>query len=206
MATTKKENEVKNMNIYEKLLKVQVNLTATKDKRNDFGNYNYRNAETILRNLRPYMNEYGFVVILKDSIECVNERYYVKATAIMIDIESGKTIEAYAYARESMSKKGMDEAQVSGATSSYARKYALCALFAIDDGEDNDSPEYQEKVMKATEKENKRKTKLAELGKIMKTNKITEEQIKVDFNIDGKISELDYNTLDGIVKKLKQSK
>lgn len=206
MSTTKKENEVKKMNIYEKLLKVQVNLTATKDKRNDFGKYNYRNAETILRNLRPYMNEYGFVVILKDSIECVNDRYYVKATAIMIDIESGKTIEAYACARESMNKKGMDEAQVSGATSSYARKYALCALFAIDDGEDNDSPEYQEKVRKATEEENRRKTKLAELGKIMKAKEVTEEQIKIDFNIDGKISELGCNTLDGIIKKIKQSK
>ena len=206
MATTKKENEVNNMSIYEKLLKVQVNLTATKDKRNDFGKYNYRNAETILRNLRPYMNEYGFVVVLKDNIEYVNERYYVKATAIMIDIESGKEIEAYAYARESTSKKGMDDAQVSGATSSYARKYALCALFAIDDGEDNDSPEYQEKVRKAEEASNKRKTKLNELGNIMKTKNIKEEQIKVDFNIDGKISELDFETLDGIVKKLKQSK
>lgn len=206
MATTKKENEVNNMSIYEKLLKVQVNLTATKDKRNDFGKYNYRNAETILRNLRPYMNEYGFVVILKDSIECVNERYYVKATAIMIDIESGKEIEAYAYARESTTKKGMDDAQVSGATSSYARKYALCALFAIDDGEDNDSPEYQEKVRKAEEVSNKRKTKLNELGKLMKTKNITEEKIKEDFDISGKISELDFVTLDGIVKKLKQYK
>lgn len=200
MATTK------TLSVYEKLLKVQVNLTATKDKRNDFGKYNYRNAETILRNLRPYMNEYGFVVILKDSIECVNERYYVKATAIMIDIESGKEIEAYAYARESTTKKGMDDAQVSGATSSYARKYALCALFAIDDGEDNDSPEYQEKVRKAEEASNKRKTKLNELGKLMKNKNITEEQIKVDFNIAGKISELDFETLDGIVKKIKQSK
>lgn len=206
MATTKKENEVNNMSIYEKLLKVQVNLTATKDKRNDFGKYNYRNAETILRNLRPYMNEYGFVVILKDSIECVNERYYVKATAIMIDIESGKEIEAYAYARESISKKGMDEAQVSGATSSYARKYALCALFAIDDGEDNDSPEYQEKVINAEKEENKRKTKLTALGKLMKAKNITEEKIKDEFDVSGKISELDYNTLDGIVKKIKQSK
>lgn len=168
MSTTKKENEVKKMNIYEKLLKVQTELNAPKDKKNNFGNYSYRSAEGILKNLRPFMMELKFIVLFQDDVEFVNNRYYVKATAKMLDVESGESVEAYAYARDTETKKGNDEAQISGATSSYARKYALGALFAIDDGNDNDSTGYKKMVKDSNELEKQRtdfNTYLASIGR-----------------------------------------
>lgn len=127
------------MTVYEKLLKVQTMLKAPKSQYNAFGKYNYRNCEDILEAVKPICKEVNAVVYLSDEIELIGERYYVRATARFIDPESGEGVYAVAYAREEETKKGMDGSQVTGASSSYARKYALNGLFDIDDTKDSDT-------------------------------------------------------------------
>ena len=127
------------MNIYEKLLNVQSKLKAPKSQFNKFGGYNYRNCEDILEAAKPICKEVNALVWLTDKIVMVGERYYVEATATFVDVESGEKLLAVAYAREEESKKGMDGSQVTGASSSYARKYALNGLFDIDDTKDSDT-------------------------------------------------------------------
>lgn len=126
------------MKVYSKLVEVQNKLKAPKSQFNSFGKYNYRNAEDILEAVKPILKEVGAVVILKDEIVLIGDRYYLKTKAQFIDAEEGEIIEVEAIAREAEEKKGMDSAQVTGATSSYARKYALNGLFLIDDTKDND--------------------------------------------------------------------
>ena len=126
------------MSVYEKLLNIQGSLKAPKGQYNGFGKYKYRSCEDILEALKPLLVENKAVVTINDSLVQVGERYYVQAIATLIDIENGEKVNVMAYARESASKKGMDESQVTGATSSYARKYALNGLFAIDDNKDMD--------------------------------------------------------------------
>lgn len=127
--------------IYAGLLAVQRDLKAPKGQRNNFGKYNYRSAEDILEAVKPLLNDNGLVLLLGDSIEQVGDRYYLKATARLIDIATGDALENAAYAREPLAKKGMDDPQVTGTCSSYARKYALNGLFAIDDTKDPDTDE-----------------------------------------------------------------
>ena len=126
------------MSVYEKLLKIQGSLKAPKGQYNGFGKYKYRSCEDILEALKPLLVENKAVVTINDSLVQVGERYYVQAVATLTDVEDGKQVSVMAYAREALSKKGMDESQVTGATSSYARKYALNGLFAIDDNKDMD--------------------------------------------------------------------
>lgn len=126
-----------------KLMHIQEELKAPKNLFNKFGNYYYRNAESIQEALKPLEVKYGVMVTLTDNIEVIGERVYVKAVANIFDTESNDSISVWAYAREAETKKGMDDAQVTGATSSYARKYALNGLFLLDDTKDVDSEEYQ---------------------------------------------------------------
>lgn len=133
------------ISIYSKLLSIQNELKAPKNQYNKFGKYNYRSCEDILEAIKPLCLKYGAVVLIDDYVTQVGERFYVKARASFIDIDSQEEVYACAYARESENKKGMDSAQVTGATSSYARKYALNGLFCIDDTKDVDTQEYQEK-------------------------------------------------------------
>jgi hypothetical protein len=127
------------MSIYKKLLSIQTELKAPKNQYNSFGDYNYRNCEDILEALKPLLNKYNATVILSDDLIQSGERTYIKAIVKFICIESGQIIETTAQAREADSKKGMDLMQLSGATSSYARKYALNGMFCIDDNKDSDS-------------------------------------------------------------------
>ena len=127
------------MEIYKKLMSIQTKLKAPKSQRNSFGNYNYRSCEDILEAVKPLLDEFKVALTIKDEIILIGERYYIKATATLIDIDTGDTTETSAYARESAEKRGMDSSQVTGATSSYARKYALNGLFAIDDNKDADA-------------------------------------------------------------------
>ena len=127
------------MEIYKKLMNIQTKLKAPKSQRNNFGNYNYRSCEDILEAVKPLLDEFKVALTIKDEIILIGERYYIKATATLIDIDTGDTTETSAYARESAEKRGMDSSQVTGATSSYARKYALNGLFAIDDNKDADA-------------------------------------------------------------------
>lgn len=131
------------MSVKDKLLAVQKELKAPKNQYNKFGNFYYRSCEDILEGLKPVLDKVNATLYLTDSIELIGERYYVKATVTFLDNETDETISNSAYARENEDKKGMDSAQVTGATSSYARKYALNGLFLIDDTKDVDTDEYQ---------------------------------------------------------------
>lgn len=127
------------MTIYEKLAKIQSTLKAPKGQYNAFGKYKYRNCEDILEAVKPLLAEVKAVVIIGDDLELIGSRFYVKATARFIDCETDAQITNTAYAREEDTKKGMDGSQITGASSSYARKYALNGLFAIDDTKDSDT-------------------------------------------------------------------
>ena len=117
------------------LNKIQKELKAPKNQYNAFGKYKYRSCEDILEAVKPLLN--NATLIINDEMVVIGERYYIKATATLT--EADKSISATAYAREPEEKKGMDSAQITGATSSYARKYALNGLFLIDDTKDSDA-------------------------------------------------------------------
>jgi hypothetical protein len=127
------------MNVYAKLANVQSALKAPKGQYNAFGKYKYRSCEDIVESVKPLLKQNGLLLNLSDEIEQIGDRFYVKATAIIIDTADGNMVTVCAYAREEDSKKGMDGSQVTGASSSYARKYALNGIFAIDDTKDSDS-------------------------------------------------------------------
>lgn len=127
------------MNIYEKLSEIQAKLKAPKSQYNSFGKYNYRNAEDILESVKPICKEYKAVLIISDKINAIGTRHYVEATATLVDIEKPEDkISITSSAREDEDLKGMTNAQITGSTSSYARKYALNGLFDIDDTKDSD--------------------------------------------------------------------
>lgn len=127
------------MGVYEKLIAVQEKLKAPKNQYNKFGKYYYRNAEDILEAVKPLCAEQKAVIFISDRPMFVDGRFYIEATAVFQDIESEGRVSVCAYAREDESKKGMDGSQITGATSSYARKYALNGLLCVDDGKDADS-------------------------------------------------------------------
>ena len=129
------------MSVYEKLVKVQSELKAPKSKFNSFGKYNYRSLEDILEGVKPLLAKYNATLVITDGVEQVGERYYIKALATFIDAENGESVSNTALARESADKKGMDDSQITGTASSYARKYALNGLFLIDDTKDADTDE-----------------------------------------------------------------
>ena len=133
------------MTIYEKLSAIQVKLNAPKKQYNSYGKYNYRSCEDILEGLKPHLEETKTAVTVNDEIVLIGERYYVKATATLHDCESDKSVSNTAYAREELTKKGMDASQITGSTSSYARKYALNGLFCIDDVKDADTRDNRQK-------------------------------------------------------------
>lgn len=127
------------------LVLIQTKLNAPKGQRNNFGKYNYRSAEDILEALKPLLKETNCYLNINDSIDLVGDRYYIKATAKITNSE-GVSESATAYAREELTKKGMDASQITGSTSSYARKYALNGLFAIDDNKDADTDEFHKRT------------------------------------------------------------
>ena len=127
------------MNLREKLTSIQTSLKAPKGQFNSFGKYHYRSCEDILEALKSHLASTKTAIIINDEIIAVGNRIYVKATVTLLDDESEETITSTASARESEEKKGMDSSQLTGATSSYARKYALNGLFCIDDNKDADS-------------------------------------------------------------------
>ena len=120
----------------EKLIEIQSELKAPKNQRNNFGNYNYRSCEDILEAVKPLLKEKKCLLTLTDELVNIGQRYYIKATAIFNDGTNQITVTGFA--REEETKKGMDGSQITGASSSYARKYALNALFLIDDQKDSD--------------------------------------------------------------------
>jgi hypothetical protein len=128
------------VNLYQKLLNIQLELKAPKNQYSDFGKYNYRSCEDILEALKPLMVKYEVVLLIEDEVVNIGDRYYIKSTAKFIDAEGDpEGLTATAYAREDENKAKMDLSQMTGSASSYARKYALNGLFAIDDTKDSDS-------------------------------------------------------------------
>lgn len=173
--------------VWEKILEVQSKLKAPKSQRNNFGNYNYRNCEDILESVKPILKEVNATVILTDELLLIGERYYIKATARFIDVETGAEESNSAYAREEEVKKGMDGSQITGSASSYARKYALNGLFAIDDTKDSDT----------TNNETNRCTK-EQVAK-MRELQVIEANILRKFKIT-KLEDLTYNQAENIIK------
>ena len=167
----------------EKLIKIQSELKAPKNQNNTFGKYKYRSCEDILEAVKPLLSREGLLLTLTDTIEQIGNRFYVKATVKLTD--GTEAVENTAYAREEETKKGMDGPQVTGTSSSYARKYALNGLFCIDDTKDADTDEYKTETVernKAQEnmkrmEEQKYKT-LTDLSHKAKGDGITGEDIK----------------------------
>ena len=173
------------MNVYEKLMTVQTKLRAPKGQYNSFGKYSYRSCEDILEALKPLLGEVGAIVNVTDEIKLIGDRYYVEATASFIDTETGERMIAKASAREAETKKGMDDSQVTGSVSSYARKYALNGLFAIDDNKDADSTNTHSKEIKPN---------MTPVG-------ITEAQLKRLFIIGNKAG-IKKDVVEGTVRKI----
>lgn len=124
-------------NIHNQLQTIQEKLKAEKGQYNSFGKYKYRSCEDILKAVKPLLKETATTLTLSDELQYIGDRYYIKATAKLSN--GSESIETTGYAREEEDKKGMDGSQITGASSSYSRKYALCGLFAIDDGIDSDT-------------------------------------------------------------------
>ena len=127
------------MSIHEKLALIQSALKAPKSQYNEFGRYKYRKNEDILESAKPLCKDVHAAIIQTDELVLIGDRYYIKATSRLIDTETGEYIETTAYAREEEEKKGLDGSQITGSSSSYARKYSLNGLFAIDDTVDSDT-------------------------------------------------------------------
>lgn len=174
------------MKINEKLMNIQQELKAPKGQYNSFSNFKYRSCEDILESVKPLLKLYKCILTISDSLENIGERYYIKATAKLTDIETGDTYENVAFAREEETKKGMDGSQITGATSSYARKYALNGLFAIDDTKDADTDEYQKQTTK------KEKTYREQLIEYCKEKKLDLTEISKDYNLTKESTEEDY--------------
>jgi hypothetical protein len=125
--------------VHQKLAAIQAALKAPKSQFNKFGGYKYRKAEDILEAVKPLLKQYGCTLTCTDELQLIGDRYYIKATATITNSEDGVSVSTTAYAREEEEKKGMDGSQVTGASSSYARKYALNGLLCIDDTADSDT-------------------------------------------------------------------
>jgi len=167
-----------------KLCRIQSALKAPKNQRNDFGKYNYRSCEDILEAVKPLLAQEGLVLTITDSIEAIANRVYVKATATITDGE--KSIFTEAYAREADGRKGMDESQVTGSASSYARKYALNGLFCIDDTKDADTMKPVEeapKKAKAKAGGNRKTDSLLALKAEMERLSVSNEDVSAIFKM-----------------------
>lgn len=152
------------MSIYEKLAKIQQELKVGKTQRNTFGGYNFRNCSDILEAVKPLLKKYNCLILLSDKINCIGEDNYVTATATIIDCEdNNQMIFNEASAREPESLKGQTPAQITGGSSSYARKYALSGLLAIDDSTDDpdnrDNTKEEEQPKKRTRRSRRQITK-----------------------------------------------
>ena len=193
------------MNIYEKLAAIQQELIAPKNQFNKFGNYSYRSCEDILEGLKPCLKKVNAAVKISDEILQIGDRYYIKATANLIDCESGESISNTALAREEDSKKGMDSSQLTGSTSSYARKYALNGLFCIDDVKDADSRDNSARDAKQNKdtaaSEADRIAKVNEVMSALKEKDIDVEIVKRLYKVDD-LRTLDVKKCDNIMKHL----
>lgn len=172
------------MSVYEKLSKVQSELKAPKGQYNSFGKYKYRSCEDILEAVKPLNAKHGVVLTVGDEVVEIANRFYVKATAVFVDIESGEKITNTALAREDDAKKGMDGSQITGTASSYARKYCLNGLYCIDDTKDADTDEYRhQQERKYVKVVNGRTAVINSNGEYVDIENLTVEQLEKTLKI-----------------------
>lgn len=159
-----------------RLIKIQSALKAPKNQHNNYGGYYYRSCEDILEALKPFLKEFNLALIINDEIVQLGDRYYIKATASLYDEDKKEIASSTGFAREAITKKGMDESQITGATSSYARKYALNGLFMIDDAKDAD---FTNKHGKEEQNNKKEEQKIQDGSKCPKCGgKITQQALE----------------------------
>jgi len=197
-------------------MNIQSGLKAPKSQFNNFGKYNYRNLEDILEGVKPLLKSEGATLTISDEIVSLGDRFYVKAKAILTDIETGESISNIAYAREELTKKGMDASQLTGSTSSYARKYSLNGLFAIDDSKDADNFDNTNKPQEPTKNQNgysnteevfKQYRQLAKV-KLIRQDLIDKHitYLKSQFNVASSsgVASLSLNKIQTIIEELKK--
>lgn len=180
------------MGITEKLMRIQTEIKAPKNLYNSFGKYNYRNAESICEAVKPYLIREKVMLTLSDEMVEIGGRIYVKATAQLEDTEVQGTYRVSAYAREAAEKKGMDESQITGTASSYARKYALNGLFLLDDTKDADSDEYHKQTSGNKNKANEEQRfgnyiseeKFQELTALVRKKNVNEEKLLEQYHVE----------------------
>lgn len=163
------------------LSEVQNELKAPKGQRNSFGNYNYRSAEDILEAVKPILKAHKLMMTISDTMENLGDRFYVKATVTVYHTETGESLTVDAAAREALDKKGMDSSQITGATSSYARKYALNGMFNIDDTKDADTDEYQRRTKSEPKVIRDRVQESKDERLVIRKNEINEKLIAHDY-------------------------
>ena len=193
------------MNINEKLTTIQKALKASKKEKNDFGGYMYRTIESIFEALKPLLEKEKVSLTLSDDIIQIGDRYYIKATAKLFDSEG--SVEVSAYAREPITKKGTDESQITGAATTYARKYALTGMFLLDNSEnDPDSEQYQKNIAKNTAKEEKsqdeRIAAYQDFIGLCKKAKLSAKKVAADLGLSGESTKEEYETATEGLKQL----
>lgn len=172
------------MKIYEQLMAIQNELKAPKNQWNDFGKYHYRSLEDITEAVKPIAAAHDCVFTMSDEIVQIGERYYVKAMATLTNKDSER-VSSTAYAREALTKKGMDDSQISGTASTYARKYAAGGLFALDDTKDADTNEYHKTTTDA--KAEAREALIAEI----KAQGLSMDAVAKEYGINSKSTAAD---------------
>ena len=195
----------------DKLLKIQQELKAPKGQYNSFGNYKYRSAEDILESVKPLLEKYNAVLTLSDEAVAVGDWVYIKATATLSDAEikpedkanltSYDAISVSAYARETETKKGMDASQITGSASSYARKYALNGLFAIDDTKDSDTDEQRKQADRPAGLD---EAKAKVFAKMKKQNKNSKEMMEIIDKATGKVNLTTIDDANKVLEYLKK--
>lgn len=168
------------LNLVQKIINVQKELKAPKGQYNSFGKYNYRSAEDILEAVKPLNAENGLLLTIKDEPILIGDWHYIKATATITD--GKESHEVTAYARESLNKKGMDDSQITGTASSYARKYALNGLYLIDDTKDADTDEYQNQNNQNNQKQTNQQQNKASDKQLNFIKKLIKDNVSEKYN------------------------
>lgn len=203
---TQEQIKVEDLSLGERLLAVQSELNAPKDKYNSYGNYAYRSAEGILEALKPLLKKYALLLTLTDEPVQVGERYYIKAQAMLRMAEEpfGVPVTVTAFAREDENKKGMDQAMLSGSCSSYSRKYCLNAMFLCDDTKDPDTDEYQAQTSGVKTGAADKDAILAEIEALKSVEDVNNWWLKKNKSLPADMRGVAYNACKGRAESLRR--
>jgi len=181
---------------------IQTQLKANKSQYNNFGKYAYRNAEDVLEALKPLLSKHQYSVIIKDDIEQVGNKLFVRATVNLFDEKMQLIATTQAYAEHPESLKGMSPMQVTGATSSYAKKYALGSMFLLDDSKDSDSQDNSNHVPEV-KKEVVSEAQLKKINTLISLKKADREGLKVHYKVES-LKDLPLNAVQGLIEYLEK--